>query len=431
MSQTPYQILIGDVTDRLRVLADKSIHCIVTSPPYWSLRDYGVEGQIGLEATPDAYLHRMVNVFRAVHRVLRDDGTLWLNMGDSYAGGRHGGNPTRDSSTLEGSRRNQEASIVKRSIDTTTSRRRDREPIPRSDRRIDNIKPKDLVGMPWRLALMLQADGWHLRRDIIWAKPSPMPESVIDRPTTAHEYIFLLTKKARYYYDGFAIRERCNSGASDVRKMLEQAPRIGGKHKDLDDPLNMANGHTRVGRQRSVGDPSSRNARSVWTIASEPYAEAHFATFPTELARRCIAAGTSEKGCCPSCGKPWTRVLKKRRWRVAYHDHKNDRAEGMSQAKPNSLNGRDYYNEVEPRATIGWRPGCGCTCPIPVPCVVLDPFLGSGTTAAAACTMGRRAIGIELNPVYARLAERRIRKALQPQAYQDLDAITDAPLFCP
>ena len=268
------RILVGDVRAMLETLPDESVHCVVTSPPYWGLRDYGVEGQIGLEATPGEFIDTMTDVFREVRRVLRADGTCWVNMGDSYAndgkwGGSTGG---KHVAALHG--------------DTSIGR----------GKKETGLKPKDLVGMPWRLAFALQADGWWLRQDIIWHKPNPMPESVRDRCTKAHEYIFLLSKSERYYFDAEAISEPVESGPSDIKKMLEQKERIGGKHKVLVDPLSMASSTTNIGQKRSVGDGESRNKRSVWTITTKGFSEAHFATFPPELPELCIRAG------CPPGG---------------------------------------------------------------------------------------------------------------------------------
>lgn len=265
------RIIQGDCHDVLATLPSESVHCCVTSPPYFGLRDYGVDGQMGLEATPDEFIAGMVAVFREVRRVLRDDGTLWLNIGDSYAS--TGGQSPQSGSLFKG-------------------RARAREDICKSQRgAYDGIKSKDLLGIPWMLAFALRADGWYLRQDIIWSKPNPMPESVRDRCTKAHEYLFLLTKAPRYYFDADAIAEQCKSGPSDLRKMRESLPRIGGKHKHLDDPLSMASKDTNIGQKRSVGTGESRNKRSVWSIATAPFKEAHFATFPPALVEPCIKAG--------------------------------------------------------------------------------------------------------------------------------------------
>lgn len=282
MSQATWEIREGDVLDRLREMPDESVHCVVTSPPYWGLRDYGVEGQLGLEATYPEHVTAMVEVFREVRRVLRPDGTLWLNYGDSYCGaGTTGGDP--DNGTLRHGQR--------------LSGRRDRLPIPRF--RHKGLKPKDLVGMPWRIALALQKDGWWLRSDIIWHKPNPMPESVGDRPTKSHEYLFLLTKSEHYAYDANAIREPHKSGKNTPEGIAAR--------RAIGDP-NGKRGNTKStndGKDRTkppsrppgyIGHEMGRNARTVWKINTHAFPAAHFATFPPELPRRCIKAGCPKGG---------------------------------------------------------------------------------------------------------------------------------------
>lgn len=272
----------GNCLDIMPTLEKASFRCCVTSPPYWGLRDYGVAGQLGLEKTPEEYVAKMVTVFREVRRALCDDGTLWLNLGDSYASGRgtcH--NPGGGATSLGKKRKDANA-----------------HPLDRGNRSIleaSGIKPKDLVGIPWRVAFALQADGWYLRSDIVWAKPNPMPESVTDRPTKSHEYVFLMSKSAKYFFNQKEVREPCQSGPSDIRKMEESKDRIAGKHRFLVDPLSKASSSSKIGRKRSVGDPSGRNIRSVWTISTKSFKGAHFATFPPEIPEIGIKAG-SEPG---------------------------------------------------------------------------------------------------------------------------------------
>jgi len=290
------KLFIGEAWETLRRLASGQVHCCVTSPPYWGLRDYGGQAdQLGLEATPDEYVANLVKVFREVRRVLRDDGTLWLNLGDSYAA--QGG--AKAAGKYEGKR------------------------VPAADWQPartppKGLKHKDQVGIPWRVALALQADGWYLRSDIIWHKPNPMPESVRDRPTKAHEYIFLLTKKPKYYYDHEAVKE----------------PEVCGRKRGpaLHPDEKSTNGNSGLARREGTG---FRNRRSVWTIATKPYKGAHFAVFPPKLIEPCILAG------CPRGG------------------------------------------------------------------VVLDPFMGSGTTARVAQEHGMNWLGIELNPEYGNLVGQR------------------------
>jgi DNA modification methylase len=309
------QILQGDCRDLLKTLPDASVHCVVTSPPYFGLRDYGVDGQIGLEASPEAFVAEMVAVFREVRRVLRDDGTLWLNLGDSYGatgGDTHSGFNERYSGTGgAGSKQDATLNGIK---DHKTS---------------TGLRPKNLLGIPWRVAFALQQDGWYLRQDIIWHKPNPMPESVTDRCTKSHEYVFLMSKSARYFYDAAAIAEEgvIPAGTKAAKGSVERFNTLGVNSRPPE--YKIYNG--------------MRNARSVWTIATQPFREAHFATFPPDLAERCIKAG------CPVGG------------------------------------------------------------------TVLDPFGGAGTTGLVADRLQRSSILIELNPVYASMAKKRLEG--------------DAPLF--
>lgn len=367
-------------------LRNGSVHCVVTSPPYWGLRDYGLNGKgIGLEATPEEYTEKLIGVFREVRRVLRDDGTVWLNLGDSYAANRS--YQVRDNKHVDVG--NAMASSV---------------PL--------GLKPKDLVGIPWRVAFALQADGWWLRRDIIWAKGAsfgpfhgnPMPESTDDRPSSAHEYLFLLAKSKRYFYDKYAVIEPSASGPSDVRKMVEHRERIGGLHKELDDPLQKANATTNIGRHRAVGSPAGRNLRSVWTIASQPYPESHFATFPPRLVEPCILAGTSAKGCCPECGASWWRALEKQSHTLPV-DERHGR---QALAGPPQQSG--WFWRPATITAEAWRPACEHRHD-PIPCTVFDPFCGSGTTVAIAERLGRRGLGLDLKWEYLLLARKRIQKA--------------------
>jgi len=255
-------ILNGNSLELLKTLSDQCVQTCITSPPYWGLRDYGTDEQLGLEETPEQYVENMVLLFREVRRVLKDDGTLWLNLGDSYAGGagRWGGKKN-----ITGFQSANKGSLTQ--IDVAKKWKH------------DIIKPKDLVGIPWRVAFALQADGWYLRQDIIWHKPNPMPESVTDRCTKAHEYIFLLSKSPKYYYDHESIKE---SAKPDV------------SIRDRDNTkLNNTPGRTRM-NGLTTNHYDSRNKRSVWTVNTKPYKEAHFAVFPDELIKPCILAGSAK-----------------------------------------------------------------------------------------------------------------------------------------
>jgi site-specific DNA-methyltransferase (adenine-specific) len=342
-------ILQGDAIEQLRTLPDCSVHMCVTSPPYFGLRDYGVDGQIGLEDTPGAYVARLVDVFREVRRVLRDDGTLWLNLGDSYTN-------------------------------------------------------KQLTGIPWRVAFALQADGWYLRQDIIWHKPNPTPESVTDRCTKAHEYVFLLSKSARYYYDHDAVKEPSKEPNKFNGSRGRQTKKTG------------ANGNRNDGGRGAIKGDGTRNRRSVWTVTTRPYQGAHFATFPPKLIEPCILAGTSERGVCPHCGDPWQRLVHRPKApnEVFTNTKSIDPARNRTMGGGLKQTGEKLtrWRAENPSVTTGWTPTCKCPEHEPVSAAVLDPFGGSGTTAVVAQQHGRHAILIELNPAYIALAEERIGKVL-------------------
>lgn len=264
-----YDILIGDCRESLRSLPEKSVHTCVTSPPYFGLRDYGHDGQIGLEPTPDEFVAQLVQVFREVKRVLRDDGTLWLNLGDSYASYRDG------KATPDTSRGDSEGTLVPKGSATNRMA---------STFAGTSIKHKDLIGIPWRVAFALQADGWYLRQDIIWHKPNPMPESVTDRCTKAHEYIFLLSKSPKYYFDSEAVKEEAvykGNQTSQVKGSFN-GKRAGQDESVIAQPF------------RAVVE--KRNRRSVWTVTTKPFKGAHFATYPPDLIEPCILAGCPEGG---------------------------------------------------------------------------------------------------------------------------------------
>ena len=358
-------IIVGDCREKLRDLPAASVHTCVTSPPYFGLRDYGHGDQIGLEPTPDEFVAALVGVFREVRRVLRDDGTLWLNLGDSYASGGGVGQPHRDSS----------GGIGNKGTRGEQGYHGAGGGFVRPNTVASGLKPKDLIGIPWRVAFALQADGWYLRQDIIWHKPNPMPESVQDRCTKSHEYIFLLSKSPRYYFDAEAISEAVAPStvarlAQDVDgqagsdrvpgktngTMKAKPPRFGGnKYGDNYDEMH----RTKSGNEYTSTN-GKRNRRSVWTVTTKPFKGAHFATFPPDLIEPCILAG------CPAGG------------------------------------------------------------------TVLDPFGGAGTTGITAEKNGRNSIIIELNPKYARMAADRIRRATKGiAAVRGIDDATadDLPIF--
>ncbi|KTT37490.1 DNA methyltransferase [Pseudomonas oryzihabitans] len=339
-----HRLLVGDCIEMMRTLPDKCVHTCVTSPPYYGLRDYGVDGQIGLEASPWEYLDRLVLVFREVRRVLRDDGTLWVNIGDSYATGGRGGGGSYMAERRDDAWKGQSRATGWHSAPA-------------------GLKHKDLLGIPWRLAFALQDDGWYLRTDVIWNKPNPMPESVKDRPTRSHEYLFLLSKRPRYYYDHAAIAEplattsiaRLSQKSWDQQAGSNRIPAkysgpmkaVGGKRSKRNsfarETKYSCGGHGQSGQHRpnrpDVQYDQVRNKRSVWTVSTNGFTGAHFATFPPDLIHPCILAGSPRGG------------------------------------------------------------------------LVLDPFGGAGTTALVAMSEGRRSVLCELNPDYAEIARLRLHLA--------------------
>jgi DNA modification methylase len=374
-------ILQGNVNDKLKEIESDSIQCVVTSPPYWGLRDYGTDGQLGLEATPEEYVENMVKVFREVRRVLKDDGTVWLNLGDSYA-----------SNQSDGDR------VIKYSPKQKTNAGK----LGGGQRVPVGLKTKDLVGIPWRVAFALQADGWYLRQDIIWHKPNPMPESVTDRCTKSHEYIFLLTKSAQYFYDNDAIKEKAVGGGWG-----------GNNPMNVNNSKDRENIHNGLTRERDM-EFETRNKRSVWKINTKPYKDAHFAVFPEELPTICIKAGTSEYGECSECGKAHTKIIQATspdgRSAVMMGGRTYDES-GKGPMGDNMIDHgvRGSFNsggKVLEKTHIGWQPTCSCDADR-VPQIVLDPFFGSGTTGWVAQRLGRKWIGIELNPEYVKIAEKR------------------------
>jgi len=367
----------GDAREVLRRLPAGIVHCCVTSPPYLGLRDYGLEpvvwgggadcchdwapvssrrgatarragsvcrtcggwlGSLGLEPSMTLYLSHVVEVFREVWRVMRDDGVVWVNMGDSYC--TSAGRQMAGADLLE-----------------------------RGDR--VSVKAKDLVGQPWLVALALRNDGWWLRSDVVWSKPNPFPEPNTDRPRRAHEYLFLLAKSPTYFYDAEAVR-----GLAPTLSRRRSADAVDGRGPNL---------------------------RTVWEIPTERHRDGHFATFPRALVRPCILSSTSERGCCGRCGAPWRRVVE-----VTYEPlGRPASSDSVGDVRRFHVRtGRVQQRMRKEVRTIGWEPTCrhgGA----PVPCTVLDPFAGTGTTLAVAAELGRRGIGIELNPDYHRLMERR------------------------
>ncbi|HEV2167033.1 MAG TPA: site-specific DNA-methyltransferase [Thermoplasmata archaeon] len=438
-------ILQGHVVEVLPTLPEESIHCVVSSPPYWGLRTYGTppqvwggfrecihgwetatipsgngqvthpmltktlneasatrsprlstscrqcgawKGELGLEPTPDLYVDHLADVFDAVHRTLRSDGTLWLNLGDTYCTHPAG---------LVGAARWKSSTLVVRD-------RTGPEQAGSIDKRTPGLKEKDLVGIPWKVAFELRRRGWYLREDCIWAKKNPMPEPVRDRPTRSHEYVFLFSKSRRYFYDAEAVREPLQD--SSVRRLRHHLPnprdnpRYRSKHPRGDYRRFPMLGHT---------DPTGRNLRSVWQIATQPYPGAHFATFPEALPEVCIRAGTSAKGACAACGTPWVHKVRAEGGGIGHDWHPN---KSLALGRGQGIAAPGIHDGTYRRIDMGFRKACACLTHEVAPCVVLDPFVGSGTVLAVARRLRRRSIGIDLNRTYAALARERIADAI-------------------
>jgi len=392
-----------DVIEGLKYLPDKHVHTVCTSPPYWGLRSYNVEGQLGLEETPKEYVENLVSVFREVRRVLRDDGTVWLNLGDSYNAGRDGGHPGGKSSGFQ-------------QVDDRYQNR--------SGGKAPGLKPKDLVGIPWRVAFALQEDGWYLRSDVIWAKNVVMPEAVRDRPTKAHEYVFLLTKNQHYFYDQEAIRESSSWGR-------ENNPDWQRQRAARNEQKGCGNRNAKDGGFSQWNTSQGRNKRTVWNVNPRPYKGAHFAVWPPELVEPMILAGTSEVGACAACGAPWQRIVTKGDPDEAHKkacgadksggyagqavkDYEGTGAENPSDVKRRILDGLR-------KKTYHWEPTCECGSHPTARCIVLDPFSGSATTGMVALRHGRDYIGIDLNPEYLELARARLTGRPAPEADEDTE----------
>lgn len=429
-----WEILQGSVFARLAELDDGIAQCCITSPPYFGLRDYGtaeweggdpacshrvggavedqkaprrhritgvrpmkdsstcglcgairIDEQIGLERTPDLYAEKMVAVFQQVRRVLRDDGVVWLNLGDSY--NAYNGNSGPGSG-----------------IDGPGRARNTQRPALATGHglRVGSLKPKDLLGIPWLVAFALREDGWYLRKDIIWHKPNPMPESVIDRPTSAHEHVFLLAKSDRYYYDAEAISEEATYGEPNSPQSIKSP---------------YGQGFTeRAERGESAPASRRRNKRDVWTVATRPYPDAHFATFPEELIVPMVLAGSAPQA-CSSCGAPWTRVVERKDegWNGSRYGKRKVESNGGVQTggTERSTLGSSNGTGTAQAETTGWKPTCshadggGRS-------LVIDPFAGSGTTLGVAVAHGRDALGVELNPEYVELVRRRMSGVTAP-----------------
>lgn len=447
-------IFQGDCREVMASLPEKSVHCVVTSPPYYSLRDYGLPpsmwgadaacehewgnlmpprpggrgnkpgeystssltnpwrqdeapratssgqycakcggwlGQLGLEPTPEEYVDHLVEVFQQVHRVLRDDGTFWLNLGDSYNAGRNGGHPGGKDSGFQ---------------------QVDERYVNRSGANVPGLGPKQLIGIPWRAAFALQANGWILRSDIIWSKDNPMPSSVQDRPTTSHEYVFMFAKQVDYFYDIDATRVphtaiTMNRIKYGLKHTHPDGIGVGIPPVDTDE----------MGER--FAHPGGRNARTVWNISTQPYKGAHYAVFPKALVEPMVKAGTSERGVCSNCGAPWRRVVEvESSWEArkeAGATRGNMAPEGnVGAGTQRGIHGAGVSHDLDAvsRKTVGWERTCEHVDAATVPATVLDPFAGSGTVGLVAQEHSRRALLVDLNGEY--LSQQMARNAQVP-----------------
>lgn len=439
-------ITCADVLDYLATLPDNSVDCAVSSPPYFGLRDYGVVGQIGLEPTPAAFVATMVTVYREVRRVLKPSGTCWINLGDSY-------NSSSQNNHGKGGEIEHKHLAPKDGWAGHSPM-------------LEGVKPKSLLMIPARVAIALQDDGWILRSEIVWAKPNPMPESVTDRPTKAHEMVYLLTKEPRYWYDAEAVRE-ANSAGSIKRFGIGD----NGSTRKWDTANNKRDGRSDGTKSNEAFRdyvPVGRSARSVWTIPTEANGFAHFATFPQELVRRCVLAGCPAQ-VCEKCGKPWERVMSDERTlnpnrpqskralqlfeeKGLTQNHleaiqavgladvgrakvlmdgagaNTDQVQKLADEAKTALRG--YYREFTfgQRTPLGFQPTCKCGA-ASVPGICLDPFMGSGTTALVARSLGRHYIGCELNPAYIAIAKERLRMPFEQHYVTQETKLDDLPLF--
>jgi len=398
-----------DALTLLKATASGSVDCVVTSPPYFGLRDYGVDGQIGLEPTPREFVDALVAVFREARRVLKDTGTCWINLGDSYNSSPKGKNP----GGFQGA-------AMRRNSGYDTAQ-------PRKD---NGLPEKSLLGIPWRVAFALQDDGWILRSDIIWHKPNPMPESVTDRPTKSHEYVFLLAKSARYWYDADAIRE------PQKEESIERVTRGwngNGERGYPNGPQNHIKDYMGKSREEAYALPG-RNRRSVWTVATEPTPFAHFATFPQKLIEPMILAGCPDKACAV-CGKPWVRGVERGEMiyrsssRRPVNRKKTDDADYSAWSRPGGLGATQIPNASYERIDKGFEPTCTCNGETR-PGIVLDPFMGSGTTGLVARRLGRDYIGSDISAEYVAIARERLRQPYeQHYVTRESAPMADLPLF--
>lgn len=397
MDSSPFTLHCGDALEVLQGMADESVHTVVTSPPYFGLRAYnGGDREIGIEERPEDYISNLVSIFRETRRVLRDDGTIWIVIGDGYAtqpkgnpGSRSKGLTNNGDCAAEASQHRTKSTIV------------------------GGLKQKDLIGIPWMLGLALRDDGYFLRDVVIWAKScsgnyrggSCMPESVRDRTVKSFEYVLMLTKNPRYYYDAQAIAEPCaelERKQSEKRRLMRMNRGVVSLN-GLGQTSKGVDGGAVITHEMKSG--ATRNRRAVWTISTQPFKGSHFACFPLKLVEPMILAGSSERGCCPKCLAPYQRITEKTKIKRNRPNSLTKRTgeEGTGNFCPNDTAGVSTK-------TLGWEPTCTCDAGEPIPCTILDPFSGAATTGIAAVRNGRRYVGIDLNEDYNEIARKRFKK---------------------
>lgn len=354
----------GNSKDILKTFPEKIFQTVVTSPPYWSLRDYFSDDQLGQEETFEEYVEKLVEILEETKRVLRDDGILWLNIGDSY----------------------NSSSGWCRSKENWKRKGRENGSADKKEVKHEVVKKKELFGIPWRVAFALQENGWYLRADIIYSKTNPMPDGAKDRPTHGHEYIFLLTKKPNYYYDYYAVLEETKETPNNVMK-------FGAKNQK---------GTFRCDQNRTFEHYGKRNKRSVWEVPVSSFKGEHYATFPLELINPCVLAGTSEKGCCAECGTPLERKIEK--------------------VKVDSEKGKGYNLRL---IDTGWEKKCKCETQETRPCLVLDPFSGMATTGISSLMNFRNYVGIDTNNDYIDKSRNRLNKQSEGAGTTEVNDIKD------
>jgi DNA modification methylase len=379
-NKSKFLLLEGKSQELLKQFPDNTFHTVVTSPPYWGLRDYFNDDQLGQESTPEKYIENIVEIMEEVKRTLRKDGSVWFNIGDSYNNNSGFCRSTKGWGRKGREKGSSDKKAIKHSV----------------------IKQKDLIGMPWRVVFALQENGWYLRCDIIWKKTNPMPDGAKDRPTRGHEYIFLLTKSPKYFYDYYKVLEDTDEKPGGIQG-------FGAKDQK---------GTYRMDQDRTFQHYGKRNKRAVWECSVSTFQGEHFATFPPKLITPCIQASTSEYGCCANCRTPWERIFEKVEVKAPLKRNKDNVKKGVEGNidlfDANIETGQEKYTDKDSTEKTlvlesnGWKKGCECKTDDKKRCLVLDPFNGTGTTGEVAMSYGQNYVGIELNPEYLKMARERL-----------------------